>query len=433
MDSLTLGMLSLFVLIILTLLEIPIGLCMAMIGLCGGFYLAGIDRTLDFLGMYVYSNVANFTLSAVPIFLLMGEFVSESGASRELYNTANKWLGRMPAGLSAVTIASCAVFSACCGSSAATAGTLGTIAIPEMRRHGYSPRIVAGSLAAGGTLGNLIPPGIVPILYGIFAEQSVGKIFIACILPGILMTLLFIGTVVVWATVYSSVAPPSDRAYTRREKIDSLPGVAGILVLFLLVLGGIYVGWFTPTEAAAIGAFGAFIIMLARGKMTKKALLGCVMNTVRTTGMIYFILIGAMFFQFFMAQTQLPALLVEVLNTHNVGPYGVLGLVLIILIVLGFAFDEIAMLILVTPIVVPVLEANGIDLIWFGVLLTITIEMAFISPPVGLVLYVIRTVAPEISTADLYAGVFPVIAAQCICLIILILWPQISLFLPALM
>jgi C4-dicarboxylate transporter DctM subunit len=433
MDNLILGLSAIAILIIIALLGIPLAITMATIGLLGSLYLGGTNATFNFLGLYIHSNVANYVLSAVPLFLLMGNLIAQSGISGELYSTANKWLGKLNAGLCIVTITSCAAFAACCGSSQATAGTLGVIAIPEMKKHGYNSKIVAGSIAAGGTLGILIPPSLIFILYGIVTEQSIGKLFMAGIVPGILLALLFIVTAVIWARLSKGVAPPSSQSYNLKEKIYSLSGVTGVLLLFLLVLGGIYGGIFTPTEAAAIGSFGAFIMMLVKGKLTKNRISSTIMDTARITGMLYLMIIGAFLFQFFMAQTQLPALLVEVLETAGIGPYGVLGIVLAVFIILGFVLDAVAMMILLVPIVAPVIEASGFDLIWFGVLMVVVIEMSFITPPVGFNLFVLKSIAPEIRTSDLYAGVFPFVVAQLICLILLILFPQISLLLPGMM
>jgi C4-dicarboxylate transporter DctM subunit len=433
MDSLTPGILALVILVILTLLEIPIGISMATVGFLGGLYFAGFDRTMDFLGLYVYSNVTSYTLSAVVLFLLMGQLVAQSGISHDLYNTANKWMGKFPASLCAVTIACCAAFAACCGSSGATSGTIGAIAIPQMERHGYDPKIIGGSVAAGGTLGILIPPSVIFVLYGFFAEQSVGKLFIAGILPGILLAVLFVVTIVIWALVSKNAAPVPTERYSWKERVYSLPGVSGVVLLFLLVIGGIFVGWFTPTEGAAVGAIGAFIIMAVKRKVNRKSLMMCLRDTVKITGMLYLIFIGAMLFQFCIAQTQLAVQLVKILEASGIGPYGVLAIVLVTLVILGIAMDEVAMVVLLIPIVAPVLETMGINLIWFGVLVVITVEMGMISPPIGMNLYVLRSIAPQISTKDLFIGVAPFIIALFICLIMLIIWPQISLFLPSVM
>jgi tripartite ATP-independent transporter DctM subunit len=430
MDNLTLGLSGIGILVIISFLGIPLAISIASIGLIGSLYVSGTSATFHFVGMYINSNVANYTLTAVPLFLLMGQLIAQSGVSTQLYITANKWLGRLPAGLSIVTIVSCAVFSACCGSSQATAGTLGIIAIPQMKKHRYKDKLVAGSLAAGGTLGILIPPSLVFILYGIVAEQSVGKLFIAGILPGLLLSLLFVATAVIWASLSKGLAPPSPQSYSLKEKIRSIPGVSGILLLFLFVLGGIYGGIFTPTEAAACGSFAAFIMMLAKKKLSKQSLGESMMATARTTGMLYLMIIGAFLFQFFVAQTQLTQDLVQMLETGGIHRYGVLLIVLGIFILLGFVLDAVAMMILIVPIVAPVIEALGFDLIWFGVIMVVVIEMSFITPPVGFNLFVIKSTAPEISTADLYAGIFPFLAAQLVCLAMLIVFPNISLFLP---
>jgi len=433
MDNLTLGLIAIALLIIISFLGIPLAISMATIGLLGSLYIAGTSVTFNFLGLYIHTNIANYILSAVPLFLLMGQIVMQAEVGSELFTTANKWFGRLPAGLCVVTIISCAVFAACCGSSQATAATLGVISIPEMKKHGYNSKIVAGSVAAGGTLGILIPPSLIFILYGIFAEQSIGKLFIAGILPGIILSLLYILTVVIWASLFRKTAPPSTEIFSWKEKIYSLPGITGALLLFILVLGGIYGGFFTPTEAAAIGCFGAFIIMIAKRKLTKAKIFMSIMETARTTGMLYLMILGALFFQFFIAQTQLPTLLVEVLQSANIGPLGVLAIILFVFIILGFVLEVVSLVILLVPIIVPLLQAVGFDPIWFGVLIVIVVEMGFITPPVGMNLFVLKSIAPDIRTSDIYAGVFPFVIAQLICLIILILWPQISLFLPSLM
>ncbi len=430
MDNFVLSMIGIFALIALALIGIPIAISMSVVGLVGGIYLAGVDNVLNFLGMYINSNIASYTLSAIPFFLLMGQIVAKSGVSEDLFNVANMWLGKLRAGLCIVTVASCAAFAACCGSSQATTGTLGVIAIPQMKRIGYHMKIISGTLAAGGTLGILIPPSLGLLIYGVVTEQAIGKLFMAGILPGILLSACFILTAIIWSWLKKDIAPAVTENYSLKEKVLSLKGVLGISVLFIIVLGGIYAGVFTPTESAAIGSFGAFLIMLFKRRFSLPVFYDCLLATARITGMLYLMILSAFLFQFFIAQTQLPTILVEALSNPNLNRYVALIILLAVFMILGFVMDGMALMILVVPIVSPVIDALGFNMIWFGVVMVVVVEMSFITPPVGFNLFVIKSVAPDIKTTDMYRGIFPFLFAQIVCLVILILFPSISLFLP---
>lgn len=430
MDNFLLSMISIVGLVSFALLGIPLAISMAMIGLVGGIYLSGAHNVFNYLGMYINSNLASYTLSAIPFFLLMGQIVAKSGVSEDLYKAANMWLGRLRAGLCIVTIASCAAFAACCGSSQATTGTLGGIAIPQMKKIGYHMKIISGTLAAGGTLGILIPPSLGLLIYGVVTEQAIGKLFMAGILPGILLSVCFIVTAIVWAWLKKDIAPPVTTTYSLKEKLLAIKGVLGILVLFVLVLGGIYTGIFTPTESAAIGSFGAFLIMVSKRTFSLAGFYDCLMVTARVTGMLFLMILGAFLFQFFIAQTQLPVRLVEILSNPHLNRYVVLLILLAVFMILGFVMDGMALMILIVPIVAPIISALGFDLIWFGVVMVVVVEMSFITPPVGFNLFVIKSVAPDIKTSDMYSGIFPFLFAQIVCLVILILFPSISLYLP---
>jgi C4-dicarboxylate transporter DctM subunit len=373
-----------------------------------------------------------YILSVVPLFLLMGQFSYTSGLSQELYDTSYTWLGHLPGGLAMATVVGCAAFAAISGSSVATTVTIGVVALPAMRRYRYSPRLALGSIAAGGTIGILIPPSIVFILYGILTEQSIGKLFLAGMLPGLLSVALYMLAIALQVKLNPSLGPRGPGS-TFAEKLRSLRKTWGMLLLFVLVLGGIYTGFFTPTEAGAVGACGAFILAAVRKRITRKNLMTCLVETGRTTSILVIIFVGAMLFNYFLALTNLPMELAALIVEHSISRQATLIAILAVYLLLGSIMDPGSMIILTIPIFFPIVRTLGFDPIWFGVLVVVLAEIGCITPPVGINVFAVKGVDPTVSLATVFRGVLPFWAADILRLALLVVFPQISLFLPSLL
>ena len=425
----TLGIAALFALMAAGM---PIGFAMGLVGFAGYCYIVAVDAGISQLESVPFDVGSDYILSVVPLFLLMGQFAFYSGLSQDLYDTFYKWLGHYPGGLAMATVGGCAAFAAVSGSSVATAATMGTVALPGMRKYKYSDRLALGSIAAGGTVGILIPPSIVFILYGILTEQSIGKLFLAGFLPGILAVFLYLSTIFVQVRLNPQLGPPGPRT-SFKEKILSLRNTWGMLLLFALVMGGIYLGFFTPTEAGAVGAFGAFLIALLRRRLTWRILYTCLLETGRTTAMLIIIFVGAMIFNYFMAVSNLPMALAEFITTHNLSTYTILIAILILYLLLGCIMDPGSMIILTIPIVYPIIQSVGFDPIWFGVIIVMVAEIGTITPPVGLNVFVVAGVAKTASIEEVFRGILPYWGIDMRRLSILVAIPQISLFLPNIM
>jgi len=425
------GFVLLFVLLLL--LRVPIGIGMGLIGFLGFVYLAGIDAGLGVLRTVPYRTAASYTLSVVPFFVLMGDFAFRSGVSKELYDASYKWIGHLPGGLAIATIGACAGFGAICGSSQAGAATMGVVAFPEMKRYGYGDSLASAAIAAGGTLAILIPPSIGFIIYSVLTEVSVGKLFISGILPGILLSFLFMLTIYIVARRNPHLAPRGP-AFSFREKMLAVKGIWAVAILFLLVMGGIYAGFFTPTEAGAVGAFGVVVIGLARRKMSWRDMAFALVNTGRATGMFFLILIGAMIFGYFLAITKLPFELSAIVTSLPLPRHVIFAIIVVFYLGLGCIMDALSILILTTPIIFPVMTtALGFDPIWFGVIMVVTGEMALITPPVGQNVFVLSGTLKDVSVWTIYRGVWPFVWAMLFCIFILTVFPEIALFLPSLM
>ncbi len=431
MSPLTVGIIGICLMLFFMACRMSIGLAMALVGFLGYAYLRGLGPALDMVGMVPYRQAAAYTMSVLPLFVVMGNFMFYSGVSRDLYFAAHRWLGHLPGGLAMATTAGCAGFAAVCGSSVATAITIGTVAWPEMQRYNYDPRLATGSIAAGGTLGILIPPSIGFIFYSMLTDESIGKLFIAGILPGILLTVLFILAIYVSCRRNPHLGPQAPST-SFREKLASFRNIWAAVILFLLVMGGLYLGVFTPTETAGIGAFVAFLIMLGKRKLTRANLVGSLLDTGEMVAMGFIILMGATIFGFFMALTRLPNELADLAATLPLPPLLILIAILIIYLFLGCVMDAIAMIILTVPIFYPVVIALGFDPVWFGVMMVIMMEMALITPPVGMNVFVISG-ATKVPMYTVFAGIFPFALAMIVCIVILIAFPQIALFLPKFM
>jgi len=421
------GFVSLFVLM---LLRVPVGMAMGLVGVAGFGYLAGATPALKIVGHTTMRSVTDFNFAVVPLFLLMGSFATTSGMSRELFRTANAFLGHLRGGLGIATIAACGGFAAICGSSVATAATFSRVAYPEMRRYGYPQSFATGVIAAGGTLGIMIPPSTVLAIYGLITEQDIGKLFIAGVVPGIVAVLMYMATIALIGRLRPGYLPAGKPA-AWRERIGSLRDVWATLLLFFFVIGGIYGGLFTATEAAGMGAAGAFIISVLRRRLSGPEILQSLLEATRTTAAVFTVLIGALLFGYFLTITQVPQKVTEFLVGLGIGRYGVLTLIMIMYLVLGTLMDALAMIILTVPIVFPVIKAMGFDPIWFGIIIVMVAELGLIHPPVGMNIFVIKSVVEDVRISTIFYGVLPFIITDLLRLVLLIAFPILALWLPS--
>jgi len=432
MNPLLLGLLGLFLLLTLLLLRMPIGLSMAATGFLGFCLLSTFKAGFSLLGLVTYQTASSYTLTVIPLFILMGQFAGHSRMGADLYHVAYRWIGFLPGGLAMATIAACAGFAAVSGSSLATAATMGVVALPEMKRFGYDDRLATGSVAAGGTLGILIPPSTVMVIYGILTEQPIGTLFVAGILPGLLLSGLFLSTIYILTVRNPELGPPGPR-FSLRERIGALQSIGSLLGLFILVIGGLYAGWFTPTEAAGIGAFGALLVTLIKRRLNRENLLASLTETTLTTAMIFLILIGANIFGYFLAVSQIPEWVIGRTTSLGMNRYLVLGVVCLVYMVLGCLMEGLAIMVITLPVIYPMMMNLGFDPIWFGVVITLFMEMSLITPPVGMNVFLISGVARDVPMAVIFRGILPFFLAMVVCLVLLILAPQIALFLPGTM
>jgi tripartite ATP-independent transporter DctM subunit len=417
------------VLFVLMLLRVPVGMAMGLVGVTGYAYLNGGAPALKLVGQTSMRTVTDYQFGVIPMFLLMGAFVSASGVSRELFRAANTFVGHRRGGLGLATIVSCGGFAAISGSSVATAATFSTVAYPEMRRYGYPQSFATGVIAAGGTLGAMLPPSTVLAVYGLITQQDVGKLFQAGILPGLLAMTMYMLTIAVIVRVKPDYLPTVPKA-PWEARLAGLRDVWAPVLLFLLVIGGLYGGVFTPTEAGGVGACGAFILGILRGKLGKAEIRASLLQATRTAAAVFTVLIGALLFGYFLTITQVPQKVTEFLTGLGIGPYGVLALIMVMYLVLGCLMDAMAMIILTVPIIFPVVTALGFDPIWFGVIIVMTVELGLIHPPVGMIVFVIKSVVPDVTFSSIFKGVLPFIATDILRLIILIAFPIIALWLP---
>ncbi|MBN1191907.1 MAG: TRAP transporter large permease [Dehalococcoidales bacterium] len=432
MTPMQIGFIGLAVMLLLLFIGIPVGFSLTLVAFAGFAILVNFDAALGLLRTIPYSTVSDYGLTVLPLFLLMGAFTFKAGLTKDLYHAAHAWLGKLPGGLSVATIGACAAFAAVSGSSVATAVTMGTVALPEMKRYNYSPSLSTGSVAAGGTIGILIPPSVGLILYGIITETSIGQLFLAGFIPGILQAVFYIITILILCKINPNIAPPAPGT-TFMYKLVSLKNTWIVLCLFLLVIGGIYLGVFSPTEAAGIGAFGAFVFALARRRLGWAALKDSLLDTMKSTGMVFTMMIGAILLTYFMAVTRLPYNISEILTSFNLNNYILLAGILIFYIILGCFLDTVAMIMLTVPIFFPVITAMGFSPIWFGIIVVRIAEIGLITPPVGMNVYVIKGMAPDVPMGTIFKGIVPFVAADVVHVALLVALPSISLLLPSFM
>ncbi|MGH8702251.1 MAG: TRAP transporter large permease [Burkholderiales bacterium] len=423
------GVIGMAALLVLLFLRMPIGIAMALTGAVGIAVLNTPDAALHVLGSYPFSYGAVQILSVIPLFVLMGNFAVVSGMSADLFAAAYAWMGHRRGGLASATVLACAGFAALSGSSVASAITMGRVTLPEMRRYNYDPRLATGVVAAGGTLGILIPPSTVLVIYGILTEQSIGKLFLAGFLPGLLLTALFIITVVIVCAVRPDFGPPGPRALMR-ERWAALRRAGAFFVVLFATIGGMYAGIFTVTEASAVGAALTLAHSIWRRRLTLAALSDALLQTVRTTAMVFLILIGAHIFSPFLAMSRIPVDLANALTALALPTLAVLTIILVAYLLLGMFLEGFAILVLTVPIVFPIMLAMGYDPIWFGIFMVIALEMGLISPPVGINVFVVKGIAEDVPMYQIFAGILPFWAAMIVCVVLLIAFPQIALILP---
>ncbi|MDB4223854.1 TRAP transporter large permease [Granulosicoccus sp.] len=412
------------------LLGAHLGLAMSAAAIFGTSMLIGKDAALALAGISVYESAQSFDLSVIPLFVLMGTFASRAGISSDLFSAFNIWLRKRRGGLAHATIAACAAFGAVCGSSLATAATMGKVALPEMQRFGYSGKLATGSVAAGGTIGILIPPSVIMLIYGILTETSIGDLFIAGIIPGIILTLLFMLTVWFIIKLDPNAAPQVNDSPIDLPSESVLKKVWATLLLFALVIGGIYTGVFTPTEASGFGAMGALVIGVIMRRLNLAAIGECLMETVQTTSMIFLILIGAILFSAFVSLSGTPTLMGEWITGLDLTPLKTLIVIVITYMLLGAFMDTLAMIILSVPIFFPIVSDLGYDPVWFGVLVVIVVELALITPPLGINVFVIKGMVKDVSLAQVFAGVLPFCVALILLIALVIAVPDVVMFLP---
>lgn len=429
MTPLLAGILGFVALFILLAVRMPIGLAMMVVGAGGIAVLNSTTAALNNLGSFAFSYSAVFTLSVIPLFVLMGAFASVSGMGADMYRTAYSFVGHRKGGLAAATILACAGFAALSGSSIAAAATMGKVSLPEMERYNYSPSLATGCIAAGGTLGILIPPSTVLIVYALLTEQSVGRLFLAGFVPGLLLTTLFVATIFIVAIMNPNAGPPGERV-PMGERFKTLMGSGALIFVVLIVIGGIYAGVFTVAEAAAVGAGLTFLHALWTRRLTVAKFFDALLDTIKTTAMVFFILIGAHFFAPFLALTRIPVNLADWIGDLAIPAFAVLMVIILVYIVLGTFMEGFAMMVLTVPIVLPIITTLGYDPIWFGIIMVLVLEMGLISPPVGLNVFVVKGVASHVPLGQIYRGILPFWLAMGVCVMLLVAFPEIALFLP---
>jgi C4-dicarboxylate transporter, DctM subunit len=428
------GLIGLAAMMVLALLRIPIALAMGIVGIVGYAYMRDWNWTVAFAiaQTKIYETGRNYTLSVVPLFILMGNFVTRAGLSQELFRAAYAFIGHLRGGLAMATIVACAGFGAICGSSIATAATMAKVAYPSMKRFGYSDRLATGAIASGGTLGILIPPSTIMVIYGIITETNIGALFAAGIIPGILAaTLLCLA--VQWVTWRDPAAGPRGERTPWRGRWLALKDVWPVALLFAFVMGGIYGGLFTATEGAGMGAFGAMIFALWKRALSWRSLYAALVESARTTAMLFLILIGAFVFADFINITTMPSDLKNFVTGFGIHPIMVVVAICAIYVILGTAMEELSMILLTIPVFFPLILHLGYDPIWFGILIVCVVEIGLISPPVGMNLFVLKTLLPQVGTGTVFRGVVPFMTADVVRLGILIAFPILSLYLPSLM
>lgn len=436
MSPTTVGIIGIVVMLAIFMTKMPVAFVMTLVGFVGFGCLISFSGSMTMLPSNFYDSFSSYELTTIPLFVLMGQLAFNGGISRKLYNTAYRFLGNVKGGLAMATVSTCTAFGAVCGSSPATAATMATVGMPEMKRFGYADSLSAGSVASGGGLGMIMPPSVVLIIYGILTEQSIGALFVSGIFPAFLMTVLFI--ICVWATCrVSPEQGPRGEKFTLAQKIKALAGLADTLVVFGLVMSGLFYGFFTPTESAAVGVLGVLVVSVLRRQLTWKAFVKSLYETLQTSTMIMFLIAGAVIFGKFLAVTRIPFEVATWVAGFDLPPFMIMGIIVLIYFVGGCFMDSLGLIMLTIPIFFPIVVNLGYDPIWFGVIIVMVTEMGVITPPVGINVYVVygvsRNVIGDISLEAIFKGILPFLLTTAIGIVILMLFPQIILFLPNLM
>jgi C4-dicarboxylate transporter, DctM subunit len=421
--------LGLLAMLILAFARVPLAISMGVVGFAGLWWMRGLNPAMASVTSTVYESGFEYTLSVVPLFILMGNFVTRAGMSRELYRAAYTLVGHFRGGLGMATVMACAGFGSVCGSSIATAATMTKVAFPSMKEHGYSGHLAAGAIAAGGTLGILIPPSTILVIYGLVTETNIGKLFAAGFIPGVLAVFMMCLTIALITWRDPSAGPAAERS-SWGERFDAFKGVWAVAVLFVVVMGGIYGGVFTTTEGAGVGAFGAFLIALLRRSLSFSITLDILIDSARTTGMLFMILVGALVFANFMNFTSLPMDLKNLVTTNDISPLTVMIAICAIYVILGAAMEELSIVLLTLPVFFPLVVALGFDPVWFGIVIVLVVMIGLISPPVGMNMFVVRNMLPELSTVTVFKGVLPFVVSLIVVLSLIVAFPEIALYLP---
>jgi C4-dicarboxylate transporter DctM subunit len=432
MSPVVLGIVAIVIMIVLFLLRMPVGFAMAFVGFIGFSLLIGLEPGMGLLARDFFDIFSSYSLTVIPMFVLMGALAFTTGISSRLYKAGYTLLGRFPAGLALATIAACAGFAAICGSTNATAASMGKVALPEMKKYGYDDALATGCVAASGSLGILIPPSTILLVYGILTEQSIGKLFIAGVLPGIMLAIMFGITVVLLCVRNPSIAPPGQSS-TLKEKTQGILSASETLVLFLLVILGLFLGWFSPTQAGAAGAAGVVIIGIVRRTLSWKGFMEGVRDALRISCMIMVIVAGATIFGHFIAITKIPLILADWVSALNISSMAVMALIVLIYLIGGCFMDSLALITLTIPIFYPLVVQLGFDPIWFGVIIVLVTEMGVITPPVGVNVYVIKGISQGVPIETIFKGIFPFLATLVVAVAILMAFPIIATYLPSFM
>ena len=433
MDPVIVGILGSCFLFVLLIIGMPIAFSLMFVGFVGISYLTSIGAALPLIARSVYETSSHYPYTVIPLFVVMGGYAGISGLSRDLYNTFDKWLRRLPGGLGMATIAACAGFAAISGSSVAAAATMGTVAYPEMRRFQYSPRLASGAVAAGGTLAFLIPPSLGFVVYGMLAQESIGKLLISGIFPGLILAGAYIGILFGLVKLCPDWAPLVAGTVSFREKLTALKGVWETVAIFLLVIGGIYFGFFTPNEAAGVGATILFLTAILKRKLTWEALLASLYETARISVMVLFLVAAANVFSYFLALSMIPMKVSSWIVGLGVSRYVILAIIVLIYLVLGCFLDAISMMVLTLPVILPLMATLNFDPVWFGVVCVIMMEAGLITPPMGLNIFTVAAIAKDTPLEEIFKGAFPFLIAMLFVTFLITLFPQIALFLPGMM
>ncbi len=419
----------LILLLVMFFLGMPVGFAMGIVGFCGFWYVVTFKAAVTMVGADIWGTFSKYGLTVVPLFIFLGYIAFNSGIAARLYKTAYKWFGHWRGGLAIATIGADELFAAICGSNTATAATMGTVALPQMKKYGYDTRLSSGTVVTGGTLGTVMPPSVVLIIIGLQAEQSIIKLFLGGILPAVLLGILFVLTIFVLCRINPNFGPAGPKT-SLKEKVKSLTGVIEAIVIFVLIIGGLYAGIFTPTEAGAVGVFFALVVTISTRRITWKGLMDSVVDTLKISSMVFFLVTGAIIFGRFLAVTRLPFIVADFAASLPVSRYIILAFVLVIYLIGGCFVDALGFLVLTIPIFFPLGIALGFDPIWYGIILTMVTTMGAITPPVGVNIYVVKALAPEIELGTIFKSVSFFLLACIVCIVILIIFPEIVLFIP---